>query len=334
MWLKSRLTYIQILAIAQYLILSVAVVNGLGRQARFVSFERRTTSLRLLFVSQLFWYWSITLVKISVALLLLRLKHTKRWRIFLYFVMVLALLAGLVQTAFQFLQCRPFSVYWDPSIFRTGKVSCFRRSVINGNIVAFSSVQIALDVVLSFVPILFIRKLNRPRREKVFLCILMSLGIFASCAAIIRTMTLQNYYTVGDSFRYNVTISLWAVVEQQIALIAATIPTLKAFMEKTLVRIGLWCYDKGSEEQVRNKLVAFGLLSEGEVLEKDEMVVVGRPPSKTGTVATVGSLRGLRKTKTETKNEFEDVEQGREKGVLSFEDMLRDENRVKEKEFV
>lgn len=220
-------------------------------------------------------------------------------------------------------------MYWDPRVFRTGKVRCFKRSVINGNIVAFSSVQVGLDLILSFIPITFIRKLNRPRREKIFMCVLMGLGLFASCAAIIRTMTLQGYYTAGDIFRYNVTISLWALIEQQIGLIAATIPTLKAFMEKTLVRIGLYCYDKGSEEEVRSKLVAFGLLGEGEVLEKDELATVGRGMSNMG---TVGSLRGLRKTRT--RDEVGDTVRGREGTVISFEDMLGMEGGMKEKEFV
>jgi hypothetical protein len=190
-------------------------------------------------------------------------------------------------------------------------------------------VQVGLDIVLSFIPITFIRKLNRPRREKIFMCFLMGLGLFASCAAIIRTMTLQGYYTSGDIFRYNVTISLWAVVEQQIALIAATMPTLKAFMEKTLVRIGVWCYDEGSEEQVRSKLVSFGLLGEGEVLDKDEMVTVVRMPSKAG---TVGSLRGLRKTRT--RDELGDTVHGREEVEMSFEDMLGNAGKVEKKEFV
>ncbi|KAF2246217.1 hypothetical protein BU26DRAFT_402018, partial [Trematosphaeria pertusa] len=249
-----------VLAVVQYFILAVSVVFGLGRHARFVSFSRRSTSLRLLFISQVFWYWSITLVKLSVALLLLRLKRTRPWRLFLYFLITLTIVAGLVQTAFQFLQCRPFSVYWDPGVFRKQKVTCFKRAVINGNIVTFSAIQVGLDIVFSFIPITFIRKLNRPRREKIFMCVLMGLGLFASCAAIIRTMTLQGFYTSRDIFRTNVTIALWAVLEQQFALIAATIPTLKAFMERTLVRIGLFFYDEGSETQVRERLVLFGLL--------------------------------------------------------------------------
>jgi hypothetical protein len=247
------------------------VVHGLGRRSRFVSLRRRRVALELLFISQVIWYWSITLTKLSVAFLLFRIKRSdRRWRAFLYSMMLLLVLAAIVQTLFQFTQCRPFSVFWDPRVYRTGRVKCFRRSVINGNIVAFSSVQVGVDLVFSAIPITFIRKLNRPRREKIFMCVLMALGIFASCAAIVRTLQLQGFYTSRDVFRTSVPISLWAIIEQQFALIAATIPTLKAFLEKALIRIGLFFYDENTETQVRDRLVQFGLLGETERLEKME----------------------------------------------------------------
>lgn len=255
-------------------------MHGLGRRSRFVSFTRRRRALELLFISQVFWYWSITLVKLSVALILLRVKRSqRRWRIFLYAIMGLLLIAAVVQTLFQFLQCRPFSVFWDPRIFRQGRVKCFKRSVINGNIVAFSTVQVAVDIMFSFIPITFIRKLNRPRREKIFMCALMALGLFASCAAIVRTMTLQEYYRSRDMFRIHVTVALWAVVEQQFALIAATIPTLKAFVEKALLRMGRYFYDEKNETVVRHRLVAFGLLGEDEGGEKGTLDTMQRKPS-------------------------------------------------------
>jgi hypothetical protein len=328
---NANLSVIQLLAIVQYCLLAASVYNGLGRHSRFVPFSARRASLRLTFISQVFWYWSITLVKLSVALLLLRLKHTKRWRFFLYFVMMLSLAAVTVQTFFQFLQCRPFSVYWDPRTFRTGEVRCFKRSVINGNIVAFSCIQVGLDLVFSFIPIIFIRKLNRPRRERIFMCVLMGLGLFASCAAIIRTMTLQGFYTSGDIFRSNVAIALWAVIEQQFALIAANIPTLKAFMEKTIVRVGLFFYDEGTEEHVRGKLVQFGLLAEGEELKRPEAAAVERRPSKGSVKSGVGIVRtprsvGMRSAFGEMLDEKEEE--------VAFERIFGVDARNKEKDFV
>jgi hypothetical protein len=291
-----------------YIFLSAAVMHGLGRRSRFVSFNRRRRALELLFISQVFWYWSITLVKLSVALILLRVKHAhRRWRVFLYATMTLLIIAAVVQTLFLFLQCRPFSVFWDPRVFRKGPVKCFKRSIINGNIVAFSTVQVAVDLMFSFIPITFIRKLNRPRREKVFMCVLMALGLFASCAAIIRTLTLQEFYRSQDMFRTNVTVALWAVVEQQFALIAATIPTLKAFVEKALIRIGRFFYDENNEMVVRHRLVAFGLLGDDEGGDKGTLDTMQRKPSTLDSPAMGKAKDEFGEVMAETMNE-KDVE--------------------------
>ncbi|ORY19260.1 hypothetical protein BCR34DRAFT_461099, partial [Clohesyomyces aquaticus] len=250
-----------ILAIANYVLLAVAVLNGLGRRAIFVSFRKRRIALELIFITQIVWYWAVTFVKLSVACFLLRIKyHSRPWRICLYALMIFLILAACVQTIFTFTQCRPFSIFWDPQVLFEGPVQCFSRAAIDANIVFFSSVQVGVDLLFSFIPISFIWKLNRPRRERVFLSVMMALGLFASAAAIMRTLQLQGFYTNSDLFRVSVTIALWATVEVQFALIGATIPTLKAFMENALVRLGLFFYDANSETQVRGLLVKLGLL--------------------------------------------------------------------------
>ncbi|KAF2467877.1 uncharacterized protein BDR25DRAFT_374150 [Lindgomyces ingoldianus] len=269
------------LAIVNYILLFGAVIYGLGRHAVFVAFARRRIALELLFIAQVIWYWGITLVKLSVACLLLRVKRQSRpWKIFLYSLMAFLILAACVQTVFQFTQCRPFSVYWDPRVFRQGPVKCFAKSTINANIVTFSSIQVTIDLMFSFIPITFIRKLNRPRREKVFLSVMMGLGLFASAGAIIRTIQLQYFYTSRDLFRTNVGIALWAIVELQFALIAATIPTLKAFLEKVLIQLGLFFYDANTETEVRSRLIAFGLLDADAESSNPKPTVTVRTPKK------------------------------------------------------
>ncbi|KAL1593685.1 hypothetical protein SLS60_010417 [Paraconiothyrium brasiliense] len=281
--------------------------------------------MRYLFISQLFWYWSVTLAKLSVAFLLLRLKQTRPWRYFLYLVMGVTVSAAIVQTCFQFLQCRPFSVFWDPRVFRS--VQCFRRSIIDGNIIVFSSIQVGLDLIFSFIPITFVRKLKRPRHEKIFMCVLMGLGLFASSLAVVRTLTLQEYYTTPDLFRTNVTIALYAVLELELALIAATMPTLKSFMERALVKVGLWFYDEKSEGHVRGELVKLGLLHEGEVLTKGEGEVTAKRMDSTR--VTKAKLSGVNGKGPELQSKNTGPSNDKE---VSFEQMLA--SPAKEKEFV
>lgn len=231
--------------------------------------------MRLLFVTQVIWYWDIALAKLSVALLLMRLKPTRAWRIFLWTVMGILILTATLQTFFQFLQCRPFRVYWDPSVFRTG-VRCVPQRVVTGNIIAGSSVHVLVDLIFSFIPITFIRKLHRPRGEKIFLGVLMGLGLFASSFAILRTVGLQAFYKERDILRASVMPTIYATLELEVALIAATMPTLKSFMQRSLIAIGHYFYDQESETQIRGKMVDLGFL------EKYESESLSRPATRMG----------------------------------------------------
>ncbi|KAH8731748.1 hypothetical protein GQ44DRAFT_755145 [Phaeosphaeriaceae sp. PMI808] len=276
-----------ILAILQFAVQCAACFHGFGRRTPFVSLANRTAGLRLVFVAQAIWYWSITLTKVSVALLLLRLKPGRRWKSFLYSMIVLVILTGVMQTCFLFLQCRPFSVYWDRSLSAKGiTVKCISVTFINGNIYANSTVNITTDLIFSFIPITFIRKLHRPRREKIFISVLMGLGLFASTFSVLRTLMLQKFGE-KDFYRNNVMLTLWATLELEVALIAATIPTLRSFVNKSLIQLGLYFYDQKSETQIRGRLVEFGFLPSG--TDDDKEVLFWEEEKDSSKILAVGS---------------------------------------------
>jgi hypothetical protein len=87
------------------------------------------------------------------------------------------------------------------------------------------------------------------------------------------------------------------MLELELALIAATIPTLKSFVQKSLMKLGRFFYDEKTETQVRNRLVELGFLNEN----SDEFVGLGRKLSKPdiGDDMTLASVRTSRKRKDE-----------------------------------
>ena len=60
--------------------------------------------------------WGVIFVKISVALMLLRIKQTKTWRIGMAALIGSLVVVGIVATILQILQCRPIQAYWDFTI--------------------------------------------------------------------------------------------------------------------------------------------------------------------------------------------------------------------------
>jgi hypothetical protein len=104
---------VTILCVARFS-LQVAQVNmyGNGRHRWYISDDAYMNNNMLGWYCQVLLFATMCLLKISICLLLLRIKKERRLKIFMYIVM-----AGLIITNFGCIiillaQCRPISVYW------------------------------------------------------------------------------------------------------------------------------------------------------------------------------------------------------------------------------
>lgn len=87
-------------------------------------------------------------------------------------------------------------------------------------------------------PVQLIRTLQRPLREKLLISCLMATGLFATGIAAYK-MTLSQQANMGDLLTSTVKLSLWCKLEEQVGIIAACLPCLKASIESLLHRFGI-----------------------------------------------------------------------------------------------
>ncbi|KAH7109263.1 hypothetical protein B0J11DRAFT_474639 [Dendryphion nanum] len=249
----------QSLSFPAFFLVIAATNHGYGRFRRFVPFPSTVNAMRYIFFAQLIFYWSAALVKISVALLLISLKKFSRpWRIFLYITIGIVSGSLILVTLMQLTACSKISAYWDPRVM--ARSTCWPGEAIAGIIVAFSAVNIAADVVYTCMPLTFLVRLNQPLHQRIIIAILMSLGLFASLAAIFRT--LGGVVRARDVFRNSSNITLLAMVELHMGVIAATLPTLKSFFERVLRGMRISMKQQPTEERAREVLYQAGLLDD------------------------------------------------------------------------
>lgn len=213
-----------------------SVSYGLGRHNFYISPADQEIAARLLFIGQPPWAWSVALVKMSMAFMFLRFKRTTRWKIFLYAMIGLQVVVAICINCAQFLMCRPLAGQWNP---HTPNIKLWPPKVIEASVYITSAVGIVTDLTFSILPITIIRHLNRPLWERTVICCLMSLGIFASIASIVKTTLVPYYGKTGDTLWDAVDITLWSTLEEQIGMIAACIPPLKRPFELLLRRYGV-----------------------------------------------------------------------------------------------
>lgn len=188
-------------------------------------------------IAQPIWAWSMALIKISVAVMLLRLEQERCWRRFLWAMIGLQVLLGIYNNCSQLLQCIPIEATWHFTDLEDAK--CWSASTIRINIICVSTINITTDVIFALVPITFLRKIRRPMREKVLIGVLMGLGLLAAVASSVKVAVSSTFGETGDPGFDGISVGMWSLIEEHIGLIAACIPCLRQPFNKLLHYLGI-----------------------------------------------------------------------------------------------
>lgn len=186
-------------------------------------------------------------LKTSILVFYLRLsKNTQQvLRIASWVVLAIVNIAGVVLTFLNIFQCRPIVAAFSYSY--TGQAQCIPLLT---EFICSAPVNIVTDLAILALPIPVLTGMRLPRRQKGILVFTFSLGIFVTIVDVVRIYYLQQAITsspisassdpeaiFGDSpeFAWNASLSLmWSVVEVNIGMICACIPTLKPLIVKLL----------------------------------------------------------------------------------------------------
>lgn len=197
----------------------------------------------LIVATGVLWVWALCIIRMSVALMLLRLKDSRPWKTTVWTVIAVQVCMVIVGTTMHLVLCNPISGRWtkvgkcipDPDFTKYGYV--------------YSAFTIASDLILSLLPLTFIRSLHRPLHEKVLIAVLMAAGLGATVVAILRVLFIVGLgpgATKGPYFNM-VQDLLWGF-ELTIGVLAASVPTLKAPIHRKLLSWGV-LRDKDEETQ-------------------------------------------------------------------------------------
>jgi len=112
-------------------------------------------------------------MKISIGLLIMRIKESKKSNIFQW-----TLIAGLVLTNLEvlivlFAECRPMSAYWD-----TDAGTCWPNKYRIYSIYIQVGFSIITDVIYSLMPAALVWRLTMKLKKKLGICALMSMGLW------------------------------------------------------------------------------------------------------------------------------------------------------------
>ncbi|KAK3342149.1 hypothetical protein B0T25DRAFT_464599 [Lasiosphaeria hispida] len=220
-----------------WVFLLMGIHYGVGRHNFYVAPEDEILAEKYLFITQPPYPWALAFAKMSIAWMLIRLRREERvWVTVMAVMMVIAGGIGVSANAFQLSLCRPLWAVWDHS---NPDAMCIDPHVAQTSINVHAGLTIITDVILSLAPVTFIVSMKQPLREKFVLAFVMGLGLVASAASIAKTFKTKDYGLTGDTLRDSVGITIWSILEMQLAITASCIPTLRQLFETLLRRAGL-----------------------------------------------------------------------------------------------
>ncbi|KAI1778659.1 hypothetical protein F4818DRAFT_306297 [Hypoxylon cercidicola] len=202
---------------------------GMGRHASDLPVEKLGYTVMINFIGNPFGIMAYSFPNISVAILLERLMAPNKWRaIGLYTLTILQCVIAGISCVLLFVQCTPSEYLWNPIVpahcFPPGTMS--RYSYFVGSFTAFT------DIVLAIVPIASFWNLQLPKKTKVSLCLVMGCTLFAAICAIVKTTYLNELEDLDDFTYGTVDLIIWAIVEANVIIIAACMPTLRPLFSR------------------------------------------------------------------------------------------------------
>ncbi|KAM7186205.1 hypothetical protein V8F20_011475 [Naviculisporaceae sp. PSN 640] len=224
-----------------WVLVLLALRYGFARPTPYVPLDDQPKARAFQYFAQHASGWAIGFGKVSIALMLFRLRQDRlAWRIFLCGMMVWAMVISITVSGTLFAVCKPVKAMWDFTLFASSHPpECQKFEDINRGILACAAMTVITDFILSLLPLSFIFQLQRSMREKLVVAFVMGLGLFASAASLCKIVAVTTDKLTGDGLVDGVNVTFWGILEIQLGIIAACTPCLKRLVENGLKRMGL-----------------------------------------------------------------------------------------------
>ncbi|KAH8663630.1 hypothetical protein BGZ60DRAFT_342194, partial [Tricladium varicosporioides] len=164
--------------------------------------------------------FSLSFTKIAILLLYLRIFTIPKITRIIYIQLVIVTIYGLWLVLCAIFACTPISLWWDKS----QKGTCLPSTQIWW---ANATLNIATDFMIFLLPLPVIRTLNLPKRQKMGLYFVFTLGFFVCIVSIIRLYLLHVATSSTDSTWDNIGIANWSCIELNTGITCACLTTLK-----------------------------------------------------------------------------------------------------------
>ncbi|KAJ9624475.1 hypothetical protein H2203_005210 [Taxawa tesnikishii (nom. ined.)] len=222
--------YMIVLAFTSSLALTVTicieVTYGLGKHMATLAADQKMLLLKAFYASVPLYQCSLVLTKISILLQYHRLFVGLPVCRVIYAVGAVCITYALWSILSNICICTPVAYFWDQSI---PKGRCLNKKAVW---FTNASLNILTDIAILILPLPSLQRLRLPRRQKIGLMGVFALGGFVCLVSILRLKYLHQISISKDASWDNVAAAYWSSIEANVAIVTASLPTLKALISR------------------------------------------------------------------------------------------------------
>lgn len=148
---------------------------GTGRHVDDIPLQDMSKALYYWFLCELFYTTTTVLVRLSVAIFLLRICITPVHRYIVYGTMISIILFSIAYFFMILFQCHPVSFFWNQYNGMQG--SCIGYWIVPDASIAHSAISATCDWILGLLPLALIWHLQVNKRTKFSIGVVLALGI-------------------------------------------------------------------------------------------------------------------------------------------------------------
>ncbi|KFA59962.1 hypothetical protein S40285_08011 [Stachybotrys chlorohalonatus IBT 40285] len=199
---------------------------GLGRHlADLPPDTNHAASLELFFYGEALYYITVSMTKVSILCLYLKLFPQRTYRLFTWTMMGFVLGTGLGCTIAGIFQCDPIYRAWETQVPGT----CFNQVAL---FLANAGLNILQDVIIYILPAPMLWKVQLPLKQRIALIFVFVVGGFVVVTGIIRLDSLRLASVSADPTWDNYGSAIWSSIEANFGVICASLVHFKPLIAR------------------------------------------------------------------------------------------------------
>ncbi|RAH42389.1 uncharacterized protein BO66DRAFT_379691 [Aspergillus aculeatinus CBS 121060] len=223
------------LALSSTVLLTLSVREGFGSDLTLLPTKNVEHILKYIALEVLLVTISTGIARCSFVIYLLGiLGGNKKYQLALWVAMLLQLAANIVSAVLPMSICRDDRILWNANI----KTTCGNTVAVVRFSYFSSSVNTATDLFLAVFPTIVFWNLNLRLRIKISLIVLLSLGLVAMIASIIKTTKLKDVPSVTNiGASGGVELIRWGFAESLIIIITSSVPCVRPLLISSVQKL-------------------------------------------------------------------------------------------------